>query len=85
MEVAKVGEDALLAHDAYRDDPGLAFMLSRLAHTPHGPTPIGLFRQVSRPVYGVELARQLDDAVARRGKGELADLLAGSDHWMVSG
>ncbi|HSK96544.1 MAG TPA: 2-oxoacid:ferredoxin oxidoreductase subunit beta [Euzebyales bacterium] len=84
-EMDEVGEDALLVHDAYREDPGLAFMLSRLAHTPHGPTPIGLFRQVQRPVYGTELNRQLDDAVARRGKGDLATLLAGSDSWLVAG
>ena len=62
----------------------LAFMLSRLAHTPKGPTPIGLFRQVQRPVYGTELNRQLDDAIARRGQGDLTELLAGSDSWMVS-
>jgi 2-oxoglutarate ferredoxin oxidoreductase subunit beta len=80
-----VDEDALLVHDAHRDDPGLAFMLSRLAHTPHGPTPIGLFRQVERPVYGTELNRQLDQAVERRGKGDLATLLAGSDSWTVAG
>ena len=83
-ELDTVDEDALLVHDAYRDDPGLAFMLSRLAHTPHGPTPIGLFRQVERPVYGTELNRQLDDAVERRGKGDLATLLAGSDSWTVT-
>jgi 2-oxoglutarate/2-oxoacid ferredoxin oxidoreductase subunit beta len=85
VEVAEVGEDALLVHDAYRDDPGLAFMLSRLSHTPHGPTPIGLFRQVQRPVYGTELSRQVDDAITRRGKGDLAGLLAGSDTWTVTG
>jgi 2-oxoglutarate/2-oxoacid ferredoxin oxidoreductase subunit beta len=83
-DVEVVGEDALLVHDAHREDPGLAFMLSRLAHTPHGPTPIGLFRQIRRPVYGTELNRQLDDAVARRGKGDLATLLAGPDSWMVA-
>ncbi|HEY8556250.1 MAG TPA: 2-oxoacid:ferredoxin oxidoreductase subunit beta, partial [Actinomycetes bacterium] len=63
VEVADVGEENLLVHDAHREDPALAFMLSRLAHTPHSPTPIGLFRQVSRPVYGQEMQRQLDEAV----------------------
>ena len=85
MEVAAAGEDALLVHDAHRADPGLAFMLSRLSHTPEGPTPIGLFRQVERPVYGTELNRQVDAAVARRGQGRLADLLAGPDSWVVAG
>ncbi|MDQ3537637.1 MAG: 2-oxoacid:ferredoxin oxidoreductase subunit beta [Actinomycetota bacterium] len=78
-----VATEDLLVHDAYRDDPGLAFMLSRLAHTPHGPTPVGLFRQVSRPVYGERMQAQLDDAVARRGQGDLGALLAGSDTWTV--
>ena len=31
VEVADVGEDALLVHDEHRDDPALAFALSRLA------------------------------------------------------
>ena len=84
VDVAEVGEERLLVHDAHREDPGLAFLLARLSHTPHGPTPIGLFRQVSRPVYGVEMQRQLDDAVARRGRGDLASLIAGRDTWEVS-
>ncbi len=78
-----VAEEDLLVHDAYRDDPGLAFMLSRLAHTPHGPTPVGLFRQVSRPVYGEQMQAQLDDAVGRHGPGDLGALLAGRDTWTV--
>ncbi len=84
VEVADVDEDALLIHDAHREDPGLAFMLSRLSHTPHGPTPIGLFRQVERPVYGEQLDAQLDDAVARRGPGDLQALINGADNWVVS-
>jgi 2-oxoglutarate/2-oxoacid ferredoxin oxidoreductase subunit beta len=35
-------------------------------------------------VYGTELSRQVDDAIARRGKGDLASLLAGSDTWTVT-
>ena len=83
VDVAEIGEENILVHDAHREDPALAFMLSRLAHTPHGPTPIGLFRQVQRPVYGLEMQRQLDDAVARRGPGDLGALIAGSDPWVV--
>ncbi|HEY8339040.1 MAG TPA: hypothetical protein VIK95_04180, partial [Egibacteraceae bacterium] len=71
-------------HDAHREDPGLAFLLARLSHTPNGPTPIGLFRQVQRPVYGLEMQRQIDEAVARRGRGDLAALITGGDTWEVS-
>ena len=48
--VDDVGEDALVVHDAHRDDPTLAFALARLADAPTDPTPIGVFRAVERPV-----------------------------------
>ncbi len=84
VDVAAVGEEQLLVHDAHRDDASLAFALSRLSHTPTGPTPVGVFRQVRRPVYDVELGAQVDVAVEHRGRGDLATLLAGADSWRVS-
>ena len=65
-EVADVGEDALLVHDEHRDDPGLAFQLSRLARGPYEPTPIGVFRDVDRTEYGDAMTRQLLDANGAR-------------------
>ena len=64
VDVADVGEDAILVHDEARDEPGLAFMLSRLSTGPTEPTPIGVFRAVERPDYGAETT-----AAARRGPG----------------
>jgi len=84
VDVAAVGEERLLIHDAHREDPSLAFMLARLSHGPTGLTPIGVFRQVHRPVYGLQLQQQIDDAKARRGDGDLAALLAGNDSWEVA-
>src|SRR5215471_8705411 len=46
VDVDGVGEEAILIHDEKREEPGLAFMLSRLARGPHEPTPIGVFRAV---------------------------------------
>src|SRR5262249_36289060 len=80
--VADVGEDALVVHDAHRDDPSLAFALSRLSSSPDGPTPIGVFRDVARPVAGRELPRQL--LAARPGDSELDGLLRAGDTWVVS-
>ena len=51
VDVAEVGEDALVVHDPRAADPGLAFSLARLAEDPTGPTPIGIFREVERPVF----------------------------------
>ena len=67
VDVADVGEDAILVHDEQRDEPGLAFMLSRLARGPHEPTPIGVFRAVERPDYGERVQQQLVDAQAAQG------------------
>ena len=69
VAVADVGDDALVVHDAHREDPSLAFALSRLSSTPDGPTPIGIFRAVSRPVWNRDLAaaaRRSSESDARR-------------------
>jgi 2-oxoglutarate/2-oxoacid ferredoxin oxidoreductase subunit beta len=84
VDVADVGADALLVHDETLDHPSLAFSLSRLAHTPTGPTPIGVFRDVTRPVYDDLMAGQLDRAVEERGAGDLQALLQAGDTWLVS-
>jgi 2-oxoglutarate/2-oxoacid ferredoxin oxidoreductase subunit beta len=81
VDVAEVGEERLLVHDAHRDDPSLAFALSRLSHSPTGPTPIGIFRQVARPTYGTELRRQIRHEVDLHGPGDLQELLLGKETW----
>jgi 2-oxoglutarate/2-oxoacid ferredoxin oxidoreductase subunit beta len=83
VDVAEVGEDALLVHDEHRKEPSLAFMLSRLAHSTHKPTPIGVFRDVDRPVYDELMAEQLEAATAKQGRGDLAKLLHGGDTWQL--
>ena len=83
VDVADVGEEAILVHDEQREDPSLAFMLSRLARGPFEPTPIGVFRAVSRPDYGAEIGRQLLAAQEREGPGDLAALLRSGATWEV--
>ncbi|HEX7133233.1 MAG TPA: 2-oxoacid:ferredoxin oxidoreductase subunit beta [Iamia sp.] len=82
VEVADVGEEALLVHDEARQDPGLAFMLSRLATGPHEPTPIGVFRAVEAPDYAAETDRQITAARTKK-QGDLASLLRSRPTWEV--
>ncbi len=84
VEVADVGEDRLAVHDERREDPSLAFALSRLASGPTAPTPIGVFRDVERPDYGSLVNQQLVAAAERRGPGDLAALLTSGSTWTVS-
>ena len=81
--LSDVGEDALLVHDAHRRDPGLAFELAHLAQRPTGPTPVGVFRDVERPVYGEDFARELEENRAEVGMEELHALLHSADTWTV--
>ncbi len=83
VDVAEVGEDALLVHDAHAQDPSVAFALSRLADpTTLRDTPIGVFRSVAKPSYDELVNAQVAGAVADQGRGDLARLLAGSDTWV---
>jgi len=84
VDVADVGEDALLVHDENRPDPGVAFMLSRLARGPYEPTPIGVFRAVERQEYGSAVNDQVTAARDERGPGELAALLRSGATWDVT-
>jgi 2-oxoglutarate/2-oxoacid ferredoxin oxidoreductase subunit beta len=84
VDVADVGEEALVVHDAERPDPGLAFELAHLAQRPTGPTPVGVFRSVERPPYGEDLQRELEDAHSQVGPKDLERLLHSGDTWTVS-
>jgi 2-oxoglutarate ferredoxin oxidoreductase subunit beta len=84
VEVADVGEDALLVHDAHRPEPSLAFALARLSSDDHSPTPFGIFRQIVRSEYAGAVGAQLAAAFERKGPGNLADLLRSNGSWHVN-
>jgi 2-oxoglutarate ferredoxin oxidoreductase subunit beta len=77
-------EDRLLVHDEHRDDPTLAFALSRLATGPTMPTPIGVLRDVRRPTYEAEVQQQLAAASERDGLGDLHALISSGATWEVT-
>jgi len=83
VDVAEVGEDALLVHDEHHPQPSLAFALSRLTLSETGVTPIGIFRDVEQPVYDDLMTAQITQAVEQRGQGDLTALLHGSDTWTI--
>ncbi|MDR3068556.1 MAG: 2-oxoacid:ferredoxin oxidoreductase subunit beta, partial [Cellulomonas sp.] len=82
---AEAGLENLLVHDAHRDDPSLAFELSRLTDSGTIRTaPVGIFRDVERPTYD-DLSRaqiaMADDPTERLA--DLQTLVQGHDTWTV--
>jgi 2-oxoglutarate ferredoxin oxidoreductase subunit beta len=77
------GEEPGVEHDPTVEDPAAAFALSRITFETHGKVPIGVFRDVQRPVYDELMAGQIDEARGK-GAGELEALLHAGDTWSIS-
>ncbi|MCU0335506.1 MAG: thiamine pyrophosphate-dependent enzyme [Chitinophagaceae bacterium] len=71
-------------HDLYK-----AQILVRLFDDPrkpqHLPRPFGVFYQTERPCYEDVMALQIEEAIAKKGKGNLAKLLRGNEVWEIMG
>ena len=87
LEVVTLGEGFneadLIVHDERHPNPAYAFLLSRMDATPGFPTPMGVLRAVDAPPYERSMNEQLKQAVAKRGKGEITQLLQAGDIWEV--
>ena len=83
VSLDEVSPSELLVHDEHDENGTLAFMLSRMNY-PQFPIPVGVFRQINRPVYEEMVMDQVTQAQARRGKGTLKDLYSADETWTVS-
>jgi 2-oxoglutarate ferredoxin oxidoreductase subunit beta len=77
-----VAEDDLLFHDERLPESTLAFLLAQMRY-PDLPEPIGVFRDVQRPIYEELMQRQLQDAETKQGPGDLQALFDAGDTWLV--
>ena len=83
--LTEAGSQGFITHDAHMDDPAFAFALSRLSDPETlTNTPIGVFRDVQRPVYDRDMSTQIDKAINTKGVGDLAALIKGKDFWTVA-
>ena len=57
-------------------------MLARMEQ-PDFPQPVGIFRDVERETYENLMAHQIEEAVARQGRGQLQKLIHSGDMWVV--
>jgi 2-oxoglutarate ferredoxin oxidoreductase subunit beta len=77
-----LNESDCLVHDVHIEDPSVAFMLGRMEH-PEFPQPVGIFRDVRRETYEDLLAHQIEESIARQGRGQLHKLIHSGDMWVV--
>jgi 2-oxoglutarate/2-oxoacid ferredoxin oxidoreductase subunit beta len=77
------GDGDALVWDAHHPEASPAFALSRLTRDTVGATPIGIFRDIERPVYDQLMDDQLQ-AAREQKKGELGALLTTGDTWTIS-
>jgi 2-oxoglutarate ferredoxin oxidoreductase subunit beta len=83
VDLSNTPADDLLVHDEAAREPSQAFLLSRMRH-PEFPEPMGVFRAVEQEEYAATVRKQLDQAVATKGKGDLQALLTGTETWKVA-
>jgi len=72
-----------LVWNAHHPEASPAFALSRLTRDTVGATPIGIFRDIERPVYDQLMDDQLQ-AAREQKEAELGALLATGDTWTIS-
>lgn len=73
--------DLLVHNEKSRD---LAFLLSSFADRPGFPAPVGVFLDIERPTYEEQLYSQIEAATAKKGKGDLDDILKGTTTWTIA-
>jgi 2-oxoglutarate ferredoxin oxidoreductase subunit beta len=77
--------DDLWIHD--EKDFYKAQILVRLFDDPriegHFPRPFGVFYETERPIYEEVMAAQIEQAIAKKGKGDLGKLIRGNEVWEI--
>jgi len=83
VDLASVKDEKdLLIHNERNPDPNYAYILTQMDY-PKLPVPFGIFREIIRPTYDDMLDAQVQEAIKRKGKGELKELIYGRDTWTV--
>jgi 2-oxoglutarate ferredoxin oxidoreductase subunit beta len=86
MEVIELGKglsaDDCIVWDETVENPATSFLVSQLL-PPHFPTPVGVFRSVQAPTYEERVSDQVHQEVAKKGIGDLDQLIHSGDIWTV--
>jgi 2-oxoglutarate ferredoxin oxidoreductase subunit beta len=83
FHVERCSPDEADTWDPTDASPAKAFLLAQLDHDPDMPHALGLLRQVDAPIFDREVKKQVTDAIEKKGKGKLEDLIYSGELWTV--
>lgn len=74
----------LLVHDEFDESPVHATILAHMADNPAYPSPVGVFRQISKPTYDEGVKVQIESVINMKGKGDIEKVLFNGNTWEVN-
>jgi len=83
FSVQRCSADEADIWDPTDTSPARAFLIAQLDQDPEMPNPIGLIRQVDAPIFDLEAKKQVTEAIEKKGRGKLKDLIFAGDLWDV--
>ncbi len=78
-----VAREDLLVHRESSPNDSLAYLLTKMQY-PEFPEPIGVFRNIERPVYEEGVFNQVETAIRQKGAGDLHALYNAGETWDVA-
>ncbi len=87
--VVEIGEgkhriEDIVVHNENDESILLATMLAHMTEDPLMPTPIGVFRQISKPTYDEGVENQIKNVRQLKGEGDLEKVLFNGNTWEVN-
>jgi 2-oxoglutarate ferredoxin oxidoreductase subunit beta len=70
-----------LVHD--KKDYVIASLLANMTYNPDFPEPLGVFYAIDMPTYEDLMVDQIKDAIKKKPKGTVQQLLDSGDNWVV--
>ncbi len=83
LSTGEFSQEDLWIHDEFDETPTRSIILATLESIPGMPTPIGIFREVSKPTYDGGVEKQIENVTAKLGKGDLQKTLYSANTWEV--
>lgn len=73
----------LLVHNEFDKSVVLAYLLGQMSNYEEFPTPIGVFREISKSTYHEDMDKQIKSVQAKKGVGDLEKFLFSGNTWEV--